>query len=230
MENNFKPKYSFPIISAIIGIVAIFVIVFVFAYEISPPILEPTPTVIKPTSSSSKDFQPEVIPPPTDIAEPTQTATSVPVNTPVPTQTLPVIPTLVSNRDLPDLIVSGLSDPVCAGEYKGTTIRFTIFVRNIGRAPTRDFGSFDVSVFFILGQHRYNLEEWDTVFNGLIGSSVTEVFNLHPDQDIKFTVVIDLKGNKEFGIEVIVNSGENPIREADLTNNTLMKYYSANCY
>ena len=164
------------------------------------------------------------------MAEPTPTATSLPANTPVPTQILLVIPTLVSNRDLPDLVVSGLSDPVCAEEYEGTTIRFTIFVRNIGRARTRDFGFFNTDVFFILGQRRYSLEEWDTVFNGLVGSSVTKVFNLNPNDDIKFTVVIDLKGNKNFGIDVVVNAGDSPIREADMTNNTLTKYFSVACY
>ena len=231
MENNFKPRYSFSFISAIIGIVAIFVVVFFFAYEISPLILEPTPTVIQPNSiSSSGLYLPEVIPPPTNMAGPTEVSTSVPENTPIPTQTLLFIPTLVSNRDLPDLIVAGLSDPVCAAEYEGTTIGFTIFIRNIGRAPTRDFGSFNTDVFFILGQRRYSLDEWAVQFDGVVGSSVTEVFNLNPDQDIKFTVVIDLIGNKEFGIEVISNSGQNPIREADMTNNTLTKYFSVNCY
>ena len=82
----------------------------------------------------------------------------------------------------------------------------------------------------ILGQQRYSLDEWATEFNGVVGSSVTEVFNLNPNGDIKFTVVIDLKGNKDFGIEVVANSGENPIREADTTNNALIKYYTSSCY
>ncbi len=64
----------------------------------------------------------------------------------------------------------------------------------------------------------------------MVGSSIVEVANLDPGQDIKFTVVIDLKGNKELGIEVIANSGANPIREADMINNTLIKYFSAHCY
>lgn len=85
-------------------------------------------------------------------------------------------------------------------------------------------------MYFILGQRRYSLEEWDTTFNGLVGSSVTEVFNLNPNGDIKFTVVIDLKGNKNFGIEVVANAGENPIREADTTNNSQIKYFSVYCY
>ena len=39
-----------------------------------------------------------------------------------------------------------------------------------------------------------------------------------------------MRGNKIFGIEVIANSGTNPIREADMTNKTLIKYYSIYCY
>ena len=231
MANNHDSKSSFPITAVIVGLVAMVAIVVVFAFEISPPALNPTPTDVLPTSNSSSGFYlPEVIPPVVDIVEVTQTAASVPANTPVPTQTLLVIPTLISNRDLPDLIVSGLSDPVCAEEYEGTTIQFTIFVRNIGRASTRDFGSFDTDVYFILGQRRYSLEEWNIVFNGVVGTSVVEVFNLNPNDDIRFSVVIDLKGNKNFGIEVVANSGENPIHEADTTNNTLIKYFSVACY
>lgn len=132
MANNHDPNSSFPITAFVVGLVAIVAILLVFAYEISPPTSSPTPKDVLPTSSSSSGhYLPEVIPPPIDMAEPTPTATSLPANTPVPTQTLLVIPTLVSNRDLPDLIVSGISDPVCAEEYEGTTIRFTIFVHNI---------------------------------------------------------------------------------------------------
>jgi len=193
-----NPKLLFPSQTAvaIVGIIAVCASVAIFILMVSPPTLTPTPMAVLPTSSPSSNlYLPEVIPPPMDMTGPTQTATSLPENTPVPTQTLLVIPTLVSNRDLPDLVVSGLSEPVCAEEYEGTTIRFTIFVRNIGRARTGDFGSFDTDVFFILGQRRYSLEEWDTVFDGVVGTSIVEVFNLNPNDDIKFTVVIDLKGN-----------------------------------
>jgi hypothetical protein len=85
-------------------------------------------------------------------------------------------------------------------------------------------------VYLILGQRRYGLDEWATQFNGVVGSSVAEVVNLNPNDDIKFTVVIDLKGNKDLGIEVIANAGANPIREADTTNNTLIEYFSIHCY
>lgn len=231
MANSSKQKYSFPVISAIIGIVAIFAAVVVFAFEVTPPTLTPTPAVTQPTSSPSSNlYFPEVIPPLTDISSPTRTVTRAPTKTPVPTQTLIVMPTLVSNSQLPDLTVTAITDPVCVPETDGTTLELNIFVRNIGQTGTRYFGSFDVGVFFILGQRRYSLEEWDTQFNGVIGSSNLEVFNLNPNDDIKFTVVIDLKGNKNFGIEVVANAGENPIRETDMTNNTLLKYFSGYCY
>ncbi|HSG43649.1 MAG TPA: hypothetical protein VLA72_10890 [Anaerolineales bacterium] len=231
MANNHDSKSSFPITAVIVGFVAIVAIVVVFAIEVSPTTLKPTQTDVLPTSSSSNGlYLPEVIPPVIELVETTQTATSAPTNTPVPTQTLLVIPTLVSNRDLPDLTVTEITEPICVPGYENTIIEFTIFVRNIGRARTGDFGSFDTDVFFILGQRRYSLEEWDTVFKGVVGTSVAEVFNLNPNDDIKFTIVIDLKGNKNFGIEAVANSGENPIREANMTNNTLIKYFSAACY
>jgi len=234
MTNNFTTKSSIPIIAIIIGFVAIFVVILVFAIEVSPPTLTSTPSVMQPASSpSSSLYFPEAVPLPTEIAKPTRTATIVPTNTPVTTLTPIILPTLFSSysQPLPDLTVSGISDPTCATEYDdGTKLRFSIFVRNIGSARTRSFGSINTDVFLILGQRHYSLDEWATQFNGLVGSSVTEVFNLNPDDDIKFTVVIDLKGNKNFGIEVITNSGDKPIREADTTNNTLIKYFSVYCY
>ena len=150
--------------------------------------------------------------------------------TPIPTQTPIVIPTLDSSGRLPDLIVTEITEPACLPNREGTIIEFNIFVRNIGYASTHYLGRFNVDVFLILGQRHYSLEEWNTVFNGVIGSSNMDVFNLYPEQDIKFTIVIDLLGNKDFGIEVVANAGENPIREADMTNNTLIKYFSAACY
>jgi hypothetical protein len=144
-----------------------------------------------------------------------------------------VLPTILSTSQLlqlPDLIVTGLSEPVCVPDRPGTILEFTFYVRNIGRASTRSFGLFEVGVYLILGQVRYGLDEWAEEFDGVIGASRLEVPNLNPNDDLKFTVVIDLKGNKDFGVEVIANSGEDPIREADTTNNTLIKYFSVYCY
>jgi len=234
MANNSKSKPLIQPFIAIVGIVALMCMAIIaFKPDSLPMLSRPTPTVIQPTSNPPSGYQPEVVPLPTDMLEPTKTATFVPTNVPAPTLTPIILPTLslLYAQPLPDLIVSGISDPVCATEYDdGTILRFFIFVRNIGRARTRSFGSFNTDVFLILGQRHYSLDEWATQFSGLVGSSVTEVFNLNPDQDIKFTVVIDLKGNKSFGIEVITNSGDKPIREVDITNNALIKYFSVYCY
>ena len=232
MANDSQPH---PSIQNIIAIVIIMVVICLTAVVIKPGILprisKPTPTAIQPTSSASSQYQPEIIPILTHTPAPTQTGTGMPTNTPLPTPTPFFLPTIeFDNVPLPDLIVSGLSDPVCATEYEGTKLRFSIFVRNIGFASTRNFGSFDTGVFLILGDRHYSLDEWAQEFNGVVGSSIVEVASLSPDQDIKFTVVIDLIGNKDFGIEVTVNSGENPIREEDRTNNTLIRYFSVNCY
>jgi len=229
---NTHPQSS---VQGTIAIVIIMAVICLTAIAIKPGLLptivEPTPTVVLPTSSISNIYQPEVLPLPTDTPAPTQTATSVPTNTSAPTRTPVIPPTLMlSYGQLPDLTVTSISDPVCATEYEGTKLRFSIYVRNIGRARTRYFGSFVTDVHLILGQSRYSLDEWATEFNGVIGTSIVEVANLNPEQDIQFTVVIDIKGNKDFGIEVVANSGENPIREADVTNNTLIKYYSVYCY
>jgi len=230
MANDPSQKHPIEVIAAVLGIVAIIVVVLVFASVVSPPVVNPTPTAIEQISSPSGIYQPEFIPPLTEILRPTQASTITPTDTPVPTPTLFVLPTLVSNRQLPDLTVTGISDPVCATEYEGTKLRFFVYVRNIGSVNTRSFGPFETTVYLILGQRHYSLDEWDAEFNGVVGSSVVDVFNLNPNGDIKFTVVIDLIGNKDFGIEVKVNSGENPIREVDMSNNTLKEYYSVYCY
>ena len=232
MTNQSSSESSIPRIAVIIGIMAICLTLVAFAVVFSPPNSKPTPTAVQPTSSPPGDYQPEIIPPPANTPAPTWTSTAAWTNTPLPTLTAIVSPTLISSysQPLPDLIVTSISTPVCRTDYPGTVLEFAIFVRNIGRARTRPFGVFDTGVYLILGQRHYSLEEWDTAFNGVVGTSIVEIFNLNPNDDIKFTVVIDLKGNKNFGIEVVANLGENPIREADMTNNTLMKYFSANCY
>ncbi len=231
MADSTKSRFSTEAAIVIIGVVAIFIVIAAFRFAVlPPPKLEPTPTTIQPTPSSSNDYQPEVIHPLINTSSPTQTATNVPANTPVPTRTPIVIPTLVSSSQLPDLTVTAISQPVCAPEFNGTTLRFSIFVRNIGRARTRTYGSFDVGVFFILGQRHYSLADWETRFNSVVGTSNLDVSNLNPDGDIKFTVVVDMKGNTNFGVEVTANSGVNPIRELDTTNNTLTKYFSVFCY
>ena len=230
-ETNLNPSGR-PGIAIFVILVVICLTVVAINPGILPRISNATPIVIQPTSSLSSNYQPEILPLPTDTPAPTQTATALPSNTPFPTSTPFVLPTIAfEDVLLPDLTVSGISDPVCATEYdEGTRLRFYVYVRNIGRASTRNFGAFETDVFLVLGQRHYSLDEWATEFNGVVGSSVTEVYNLNPGQDIKFTVVIDLIGNKDFAIEVAVNTGEKPIREADTTNNALIKYFSVYCY
>jgi hypothetical protein len=233
MTDNSRVNRIFSLTAIIVGVIGILATVLAFAFELSPPTATSTPTGTQPTSSPSGGYQPEVIPLVTHTPGRTQTETAAPTNTPLPTRTPFVLPTIVSTSQLlqlPDLIVTGLSEPVCVPDRIGTIYEFTFYVRNIGRAPTRSFGSFDVGVYLILGQVRYGLDEWAEEFDGVIGASKMEVSNINPNDDLKFTVVIDLKGNKDFGVEVIANSGENPIREADTTNNTLIKYFSMYCY
>lgn len=231
MANNPQSNHVIPVIAVIIGVIGIFVTVAAFALVFSPSALKPTLAVVQPTSSPSSRYQPEIVPPLTYTPSSTQTATVTPTKTPAPTYTPTVTYTYpFVTQPLPDLTVTDISDPVCAPEFSSTTLRFTIYVRNIGPARTRSFGSFDIGVYLILGQSRYRLDEWAALFDGVVGTSKMEVSNLNPDRDIKFTVVVDLKGNKNFGIEAIANSGANPIREADTNNNTLLKYFSAYCY
>lgn len=236
MANNSQINHTLSLIFIIVGVVGIIGTVAVFAFVLSPTPADLTPTAVQPTSSqpsSSVPFQPESIPLATYTPPPARTMTRVPTNKPFPTRTPFVLPTIAVDSQLlqlPDLTVTAISDPLCATEYEGTKLRFSIFVRNIGQASTRYFGSFNTDVYLILGQRRYSLDEWAEKFDGVVGSSIVEVANLDPGEDIKFTVVIDLKGNKGFGVEVTANSGENPIREADTTNNTLLKYFSVYCY
>lgn len=232
MTDNSRANRFFSLTAIIVGVIGILAAVLVFAFE-SAPTATPMPMATQPTSRPSGGYQPEVIPLATYTPGRTPTETVAPTNTPLPTRTPFVLPTIVSTSQLlqlPDLIVTGMSDPICVPDRNGTILEFYIFVRNIGRASTRYFGPFDVDVYLILGQRRYELDTWATQFDGLVGGSNMTISNLDPGQDIKLTVVIDLKGNKELGIEVKANSGENPIREADTTNNMLIEYYSVYCY
>ena len=231
MANDFKSNHSLENTIAIGMITAvIFLTVIAIKPGLLPRVSRSTPMAIQTNSSPSSGYQPEILPFPTDVPNLT-TSMGLPTNTPISTIAPTFTPTyMFLSQPLPDLIVAGISAPVCATEYEGTKLRFSIFVRNIGRARTRSFGAFDTDVFLILGQRRYSLGEWAEQFDGVVGSSVTKIFNLNPNDDIKFTVVIDIKGNKNFSIEVTANSGTNPIPEANTTNNTLIKSFSSNCY
>ena len=216
---------------ATLGIVAICVLIIVFEPAILPMLSRSTPTATQSSAILSRRYQPEVIPPQTDTPNPVLTATNMPTDTPIPTitSTFTLTPTPI-DKPLPDLIVAGISDPVCAKGYFGDTLRnyvkLKMIIRNIGHASTHYFGSFDVGVYVLVGQSSFGLDEWADKFNGVIASPNLKISNLDPNRDVTFTLAIDIKGMKEFGIKVIANSGANPIPEMDTVNNALIKHFS----
>ena len=235
MSNSPKPKLPVQIIFAILLVVAtISLVVIAIVSRILPPNLKPTPTANQsPTSTLAilpKQLFTETSIVPTTIPNPTGTSTVIPTDTPISTFT----PTYTSTaRLLPDLIVAGISDPVCIKDPRvipeKTYIKFSFVVRNIGLGSTQAFGPFNVLVHLILGQRRYSLAEWAKGFNGVVSSSNMTISNLNPKGDVKLNVAIDLKGSTRFGIEVIANSGLHIIPESDMTNNTLIQGYSMIC-
>lgn len=220
----------------VVGFIGIVVIAAAFPGIVSPSSAQPTPTPttapLTPTRRSAS-YQPEVLPLSTYTPAPTRTSTAAPTPTPFPTRTPFVLPTIAFDSPLlllPDLTVTGISDPLCLPERGGTIIELSIFIRNIGRAGTRYFGSFSVDVFLLMGEQRYGLDEWAEKFNGVVGASNLEIASLGANEDVKLMLVLDLKGNKNLGVEVRVNSGDDPMREEDMTNNSLIKYFSVKCY
>jgi hypothetical protein len=151
---------------------------------------------------------------------------------PAPTQTLTPTRTPIP-RPLPDLTVTGISDPVCVHDNRPDTqkafVNLTINVRNIGPGSTKYYGPFSVQINLVLGQRHYSLDQWASDFNGLISVSNLQTWILNPNSDVEFKVGLDLKGNTTFGIEVIANTDSNPIPELDTTNNTLIQYFSIYC-
>jgi hypothetical protein len=235
MTDNSKLKYSILVAIAGIGVIAIFAIIGVFAFLFSPP-SKPTPTVLPPTLSPSKQYQPEIIPLSTYTPNPARTSTVTPTHTLVPTFTPTTTPPYVPpvGKPLPDLIIANISDPVCASSNVDETprnyIKLTVIVRNIGDASTHPFGSFDVGVYILLGQASYSLDEWANRYGGVIAYPNLTISNLDPNRDRTFTLAIDRKGITKFGIKAVANSRENAVPEMDRENNTLIKYFSVNCY
>lgn len=187
------------------------------------PTLTATLTMLPPPSFTETPIIP------TDTPTLTVTSTTAPTNTPAFTFT----PTYTSIPQLlPDLTVTGISNPSCIkdrGSPQNLYVELSMIVRNIGPGSTRSLGPFSVRVNLILGQHRYSLDEWASDFNGVIGSSNMNISSLGPNGDVKLNLSIDLKGNTNFGIEVIANSGPNTIPESDTTNNTLIQSFSVIC-
>jgi len=119
---------------------------------------------------------------------------------------------------------------MCVPDHIGTIFKFTIIVRNMGHASTHYFGQVNVDVFLILGETYYGLDEWASRFDGVIGSSNLQIANLDFDRDVALKFELDLKGNTEFGIEAVANSGANPIPESSTLNNKFRRYFSKYCY
>ena len=235
MANNPKPQPSIQDSFIIIGaLAAICVAAIAVVPRVLPMIARPTPTVIQaPTSTLSilaKQPFAENSAAPTDTSNPAETSTMIPTDTPAST----FAATYTGNaQSLPDLTVTAISNPICARDHLLTVardyVKLSVIVRNVGRVSTSSFGPFSVLVNLIFGQQRYRLDEWASSFDGVIDSSDMEISILHPTDDVKLNLAIDLKGNTNFGVEVIVNSGPNPIPESNTTNNILIKDFSVIC-
>lgn len=219
--------------AAVVGVIAICVIIGMFAILFSPP-SKPVPTPLPPTAIPSRQYQPEVIPLSSFTPNPVLTSTATPTDKPAPAPTL--ITTLLPpiGKPLPDLVIASISDPVCASsnvdDVPRDYIQFTVIVRNIGKASTHYFGSFDVGIYIVLGQTSYNLSEWANTYDGVIAYPNLTISNLDPHWDRTFKLAIDRNGITKFGIKAVANDGEKPVPESDRTNNTLIKYFSVYCY
>jgi len=218
----------FAILLLIIATVAIVVTVF-------SGILKPAPTTKQlPDSILPTQTLQDTAVVPTDTSLPVLTSTITPTDTPAATFTpSPTLTRTPIPRPLPDLTVSGISDPVCTHDYRPDTqkafVNLTINVRNIGLGSTKYYGPFSVRINLVLGQRHYSLDEWASDFNGLISVSNLQTWILNPNSDVEFKVGLELKGNTKFGIEAIANTASNPIPEFDTTNNTLTQYFSIYC-
>lgn len=227
MTNNSKPKLPIQVIFAIILIIATITVVFAVLLVIFKPSIKAIglPNSIPPIQTLSET--PAVV---ADTFTPALTSTIIPTDTPTPIiAPSPTATYTPITKPLADLTVTGISDPVCIGDGRLGSVKLTIFVRNIGRGSTKYFGPFSVRVNLILGQRHYGLDEWASRFNGVIGSSNSEIVNLNPNGDVELKIAIDLKGNTKFGIEAIANSGSNPIPESDTTNNIRTRNFSIYC-
>ena len=226
-------KNTIPAIAAVIGAVAVCLVVVVFAILFSPP-AKPAPTPLPPTAIPSRQFQPEVIPLLTFTPNPVRTSTVTPTDKPAPAPTLTSTLLPPIGKPLPDLVIASIGDPVCASsnvdDVPRDYIQFTVIVRNIGKASTHTFGSFDVGIYIVLGETSYSLKEWADTYSGVIAYPNLTISNLDPHWDRTFKLAIDRNGITKFGIKAVANDGEKPVPESDRTNNMLIKYFSIYCY
>lgn len=236
MTADSRSRFPIEVVLVILAtLVGIGVVLAAVGPELLSQIAGPTSAALPPTAlpSSTRPYVPEIIPAPTetpDLARPLAKAQSPTPQPPVIVAPVFTWTSTLPSGPLPDLTVTGITTPVCLPERDGAIVEFNLYVWNIGRARTRSFGSFLVDVYLILGQRQYSLEEWAEQFDGVVGHSKMEFSNLEPGDDIKLTVVLDLKGNNRFGIQASANTGEYPIPDADTTNNTLIRYFTVYCY
>lgn len=235
VANNPKPNLSIQVIIAIIGATAaICTTLITIVPTVLPMILKPTPTAIQVPTSTLAILQKQPLAESSAVLTetPNQEGTSTIMPTDTPASTFTPIYTSAA-QPLADLTVAAISNPTCVRDHRLTAervyIKLSVIVRNVGRVSTRSFGPFSVLVKLILGQQWYSLDEWASSFNGVIDSSNMDISNLNPNDDVKLNLAIDLKGNTNFGIEAIANSGSNTIPESNTTNNILIQNFSVIC-
>ncbi|MGE5252153.1 MAG: hypothetical protein ACM3QS_18275 [Bacteroidota bacterium] len=168
---------------------------------------------------------PTPFPPASLTGTPSANATLTPER-PVPTAGFTASPTL------PDLIPVAISSPVCISDHRVTSskyVRQTVTIRNIGAGATTPFGVFSNRVVLIAGGQRYPLDQWASLYNGIIGPLELNVPGLGPNDDADLTLNIDLRGNSRYSLEVIANSGDTVIPEASTANNSLTRDFTTNC-
>lgn len=242
MTNNSKPEMSIQLIIAIIGaFVAICTATIAIVPMVLPIIMKPTPTIIQvpPTglfpeaSASPLATDTPNLAWTSTISPPTDTPTETPTSTFTPTFTPTFTATFTSTPVLADLIVVAISNPTCTRDHRFTPvkvyIKLTITVRNLGLASTNTFGPFSARVTLIFGQQRYSLEEWASRYNGLVNTPNLDISGLKPNEDAEINLSIDLKGNTNYSIEAIANSGAHTIPESNTANNILTQSFSTTC-
>jgi hypothetical protein len=135
---------------------------------------------------------------------------------------------------LPDLAPVAISAPTCITDHTpGATrtkyVRQVVTIRNLGPGGTASFGSFSSRVILTAGGQRYPLEDWASLYNGVVGPLDLNTASLGPNDDADLVLNIDLRGYSRYSLEVITNSGAAVIPEVNSANNSLSRDFSTNC-
>ena len=152
------------------------------------------------------------------FAPPTSTSTPEAGSTPLP--------------PLPDLITVAISNPTCVTDQAGTMgkfVRHVITIRNLGPGSTAPYGAFSTRVVILSGGQRFTLEQWSTLFNGLVDTPMLDVPQLGPNEDADLTLNLYLRNGNRYGLEVITDSGTLVIPETNTANNSLAQNFNSNC-